>query len=583
MKPMERLMIYMRRHLGAILFCLFLVVTESIIVTLIPRYTGLIINEGILKSDLKQVYAYGFRILLLGFTALAIGAWARPFGSKIAHQIAGEIRQDYYAKIQTLSFEELDRLAVSAMISKMTRDLDRITVSLRLFLVMIPRLPISIFVALFIEWQINRQLTLIFLISFIPLTLFGTYLFIREMTKRIQAMRKSADRLDARVKENFLSAQEVKNYVREGFEIQKFEGNNQDLWKKDWDIMRLFAVIMPMPKLLITGVVILILFVGTRFVLNEQMLLGDLQTFMTYTTQIMMSVMGSAMIIHQLYMGVVMMGRVNEVFEAKSEEDPGKLTTISNYDLEFSNVSFTYQGLKSPVLKDISFKVPAGSSLAIIGETGSGKSSLVQLIPRLYEINGGSILIGNTPIQEYSLKTLRDHCDIILQQNTLFSGTIRENLQWGDADASDEEMEAALKLADAWEFVQKKEGGLEAKVEQEGTNFSGGQRQRLCITRSLLKKPNIMVFDDCFSALDMETGREILRNMATMHKSTHGPDKAPVTRIIISQRIENIKDADQILVLNRGQISGLGTHQELYETNDIYRSICTSQQMGLAV
>lgn len=571
---------YLRKYKTEVVISLLLVMLGAAATAMIPKLAGIIINEGVGKQNFSAVYKYGGITIFVSLIGLTLGVAGARYTSRAVHRFGADLRREFYGKIQTLSFGDLDRISVPGLITRTTKDINFMSSLAWVYLRMGPRPPIMLATALVMEFRINWRLTLIFL-SLMPFFVFFVYKGLQKIREVMPLNKALEDKMNGRVKEAFLSGQAIKSFVTEEHENKRFGEVVADYRKSEESIYGIFVLASPVIRTFHFLSLLLLIIFGSREVEMQRMLVGDLFTFIMYSTTVIFSLMHTTRLFLDISRYKVINERLSEVFEADDEfaDSEDGLRAAANFDLELDDVSFIYPGMRREVLKDIDLEIKAGEEIAVIGETGSGKSSLVQLLPRLYDPNEGTIKLGGKDLKEYNMRWLRDKINIILQQNTLFSGTVRENMQWGDPDAGDAEIVRALEIADAAEFILDKGEGLDMNVEQGGANFSGGQRQRLCIARSILKKPAIMIFDDSTSALDMSTAKRILENLA---KEYGGEDRS-LTRIIISQRIDAIKDADKIIVLDKGRVTGFDTHDELLENNEAYQEIYQSQQKGLAV
>ncbi len=568
----KRLSKCIREYKWFVLFSPLCVIVESLLAILIPYKMSSLIDLGVDAGDMEFVKRQG--LVLIGYAALSmvfgvIGAWTASVGSA---GFAKNLRHDMFHNIQRLSFSNIDKFSSAGLVTRMTTDVTQIQHAFMMINRGAFRAPCVMIFALVAAFKIHRRLPMVFMLA-IPFLFFGVTLLIKVsmplFTKRFQAF----DRLNAVVQENVRGIRVVKAFVREKKEKEKFGEAAGNVYKISIKSARIMALLSPIMEMAIYAVTLLVCWIGARLVVSREMTTGQLMSTFSYISRILMSLLRLAMVIMLTTMSAAAAKRIMEVLD--EEPDIKSLEnakmSVNDGSIEFRNVFFAYAD-GGDCLKDISFKIKSGDTVGIIGGTGSGKSSLVQLIPRLYDVKSGEVIVGGVNVKDMNLQALRSNVSMVLQKNILFEGTLEDNLRWGKEDANEDEMNAALELAQAKDFVSDMEGGLKAHIEQGGTNVSGGQRQRLCIARSLLSNPKIIIFDDSTSAVDTATEakiREALRNSM--------PD---ATKIIIAQRILSVQDADEIIVLDDGLISGIGTHEQLLETNEIYKEVYESQTKG---
>ncbi|MGB4609354.1 MAG: ABC transporter ATP-binding protein [Saccharofermentanales bacterium] len=563
-------------------FMLFVVLTPILMIleviadVIIPTLMGNTINDGVLAGKVDLVYKNGIYMIIIAVLAFIFGGLSTYCGAKAGQGLGKNLRLRVFEKIQTFSFAGLDRFEVSSLITRLTNDIVVVSNIARMALRISVRAPFMFVLATIMAIRINLRLSLVFLIA-LPVMMAGIMLTMKFGIPKFRKFQTKIDRINARTQENLTGIRVVKAFSREEFEKEKFAKQNQDLVKTALNALNLMVLIMPFMMLVMYAVIVAVLWFGGNFMLQGGMQAGDLFSFIMYVGQILISVMNLAMVMMNFSRAKASLERIFEVLETESEfvesVEQG-ISEVVNGEIVFDNVSFKYPGNQHFSLQNINLKIPSGSTVALIGSTGSAKSTLVHLIPRLYDVFEGEIRVGGIPIKDYRLTTLRDQVAIVLQENTLFSGTIRSNMQWGNPRASDQEIIRTLEISQAADFVLNRPDGLAAKVERGGANFSGGQKQRLCIARTLLKNPKILIFDDSTSAVDMTTEAKIRTEL-----NKFNPD---LTKIIIAQRISSIQNADQIIVLDNGRISGSGTHAELLKDNRIYQEIYESQQKGMA-
>ncbi len=525
------------------------------------------------KFGTDLILSAGGLMLFLACISLLCGASAAYFASKAGMGFGAELRQGIFDKIQGFSFSNVDKFSTGSLITRMTTDINMVQMAFMMALRMVIRSPLMFGMAITMAFTINKKLSLVFLC--IAPFMFGLIVLIGSFAhKRFKKMFKKYDKFNNFIQENLIAARVVKAYVRAKHEKEKFKISNDEL--KDASIFAEKLIILngPIMTISIYSCIILILLLGSRLILGGSMQLGDLMSFITYIQQIFMSLMIISMIFVLSVMAKTSMDRIYEVLIEKSDitdDDSDSSALVTDGSIEFRNVSFKYnRDAENNVLKDINLSIKSGETVGILGGTGSAKTSLVQLIPRLYDATEGQVLVGGRNVKEYSLTQLRDSVSMVLQTNLLFSGTIEENLRWGDENATLDEIRAAAKIAQADDFIMSFPDGYSTELEQGGVNVSGGQKQRLCIARAILKKPKVLILDDSTSAVDTATDGKIREGMKNLLPET--------TKIIIAQRVNSIQHADKIIVLDDGKIDAIGTHEELLSNNEIYKEVYISQQ-----
>ncbi len=570
----RRLLKYVKPYTLYAILCPILMIIEVAMDVFVPYLMADIVDVGIKNGDVDFVVRRGLTMIAAALIGLTAGIISAKLGATAGFGFGTNIRRATFANIQTFSFKNLDKFSVSSLITRLTNDTQRLANTAMMSLRMGFRAPSMLIFALIMAIRIDSQLAVIFLIA-IPLLALIIGLIMKNAFPLFSIMQKKVDRINSVVQENLTSIRVVKSYVRGDYESKRFKEANDDLMQSGLKAVSLVIITMPIMMLVVYGSIIAILWFGGNRIMVGTMEAGSLLSFITYVMQIMMSLMMLSMFFIQLTTSKASAERVLEVIETQTDihSPEGGIMEVPSGGLEFRDVRFRYPGNQGDTLEGINFKIKAGATVGVIGSTGSAKTSLIQLIPRLYDVSGGELEVGGINVQDYDLKALRDQVAVVLQKNTLFSGTIRPNMLWGNAEATDEEIIEALKIAQAWEFVSANEDGLDARVEQGGNNFSGGQKQRLAIARALLKKPKILILDDSTSAVDMGTDAK-LRKAFKLHLKD-------VTTIIIAQRIASIEDADTIIVLDDGRIDGIGTADELMETSHIYQEVYESQQKGI--
>ena len=544
---------------------------EVLMEILIPFVTASIIDEGIQAGDMGKVWLYGGLMLALAFLSLFFGAMAGKLGASASSGFAANLRQGMFENIQRYSFSNIDKFSTASLVTRMTTDVTNTQMAFQMSLRIAVRAPLMLLCSMAMCFVISPRLSLVFLAALVVL---GVALFgVMGLTLPIfQQVFRRYDDLNASVQENVSGIRTVKAFVREKFENEKFKSAAENLYKLYVKAESILAVNSPVMMLVIYGCILAISWFGARFVVGGTMTTGNLTSLFSYVISMLMSLMMLSMIFVMVAMSMASFRRIMEVLRERPDlvNPPQALTQIADGSIDFDHVYFTYQpGSESYALSDIDLHIKAGETIGIIGGTGCGKSSLVNLISRLYDVSQGAVKVGGKDVRSYDLETLRDNVAVVLQKNVLFSGTILENLRWGKADAALEECEEACRLACADEFIQRFPQKYDTWIDQGGLNVSGGQRQRLCIARAQLKSPKVLILDDSTSAVDTATDRKIREAFARHIPGT--------TKLIISQRVSSIQDADRILVLENGKIAGFGTHEELLEQNKIYREIVEAQ------
>ncbi len=550
------------------------IVCEVILEVLIPYIMADLIDNGIDKGDMNYIWKLGLVLAATALASLVFAALAGKYGAVASAGLAKNIRHDMFYKIQGFSFSNIDRFSASGLVTRMTTDVTNVQNSYQMILRMAFRAPCMMIFAMVMSFNVNAGLSWIFVI-FIPVIAAALYIIIRFAHPVFSRVFKTYDKLNNIVQENLHGIRVVKSFVREDFENEKFRKTSEEIYKDFSKAEKTVAFNMPVMQICIYACILLISWFAARLIVFGEMTTGELTSMMTYIMQILMSLMFISMIMVMITLSKASGDRIAEVLNEESDivnpENP--VEEITNGSIKFDNVSFSYAGDKNKLcLKNADFEIKSGETVGIIGGTGSSKSTLVQLIPRLYDATEGSVLVGGKDVRAYDLEVLRNSVAMVLQKNVLFSGTIKENLRWGNENASDEELENACKLACADEFIQLMPDKYDTYIEQGGTNVSGGQRQRLCIARALLKKPKILILDDSTSAVDTRTDSLIRKAFAEEIPDT--------TKIIIAQRISSVQDADKIIVLDKGEINAIGTHKELLYSNKIYSEVYYSQQKG---
>lgn len=565
-------------HLGeykkaAIATPIFMIL-EVIMEMIIPLMMASIVDNGVEAGNQEHIYLMGACMFVAALFSLLVGILGGKYGAKASTGLARNLRQSMYDNIQTYSFANIDKFSTAGLVTRLTTDVTNVQNAFQMILRMGTRAPFSMIFAMFMAFTINAKLASVYLLAVIFL---GTclILIIRKTMKYFTEVFKKYDDLNASVQENVSSIRVVKAYVREEHEKKKFTAASENVYKMFINAEKMIALNSPLMQITVYSCILLISWLGAKLIVADSLTTGQLMNLLTYCMNILMSLMMLSMIFVMLTMSSASLKRIKEVLDEQSDivnpENP--VCEVKDGSILFENVSFSYnKNSEKPVLSDINLEIKAGETIGIIGGTGSSKTSLVNLISRLYDVTGGKILVGGKDVREYDLDTLRNEVSVVLQKNVLFSGTILENLRWGDENATKEECIRACKLACADEFISKMPDGYDTFIEQGGTNVSGGQKQRLCIARALLKKPKILILDDSTSAVDTATDAKIRKAFAEEIPNT--------TKIIIAQRISSVSSADRIIVMEDGRVSGFGTHDELLINNEIYRDVYESQTQG---
>ncbi len=553
------------------------IVLEVICELLLPLVMAEIVDVAIPSGDTAYIFKLGAGMLALALASMTCGVLAAKYAAYASQGFGGNLRQCLFDKVQEFSFADIDRFSSASLITRMTNDVNAMTMMLAMGLRMLVRAPVMLVAALIISLRLNARLAVILLVI-IPLMALAIAILMRICSKLFEVMQKKIDGLNNVLQENLVAIRVVKAFVREPHEREKFNRSSDELMTAGLTVGMRVIVMMPIMMLALNGATLAVLYFGGRMVMGATFDVGDLNAFLSYIMQVLMSVMMVAMSLLQLSRAQACARRINEVFAAvPSVQDKRETAALPapRGKVEFRDVSFKYQasGTGDDVLSHISFTVEPGKFVALVGGTGTGKSSLVNLIPRFYDVTGGAVLVDGVDVRDYPLEELRSRIGMVLQTNVLFTGTIRENLLWGRPDATEEEMIQAAKDAQAYDFIMSFPEGFDTLLTQGGTNVSGGQKQRLCIARAMLRKPAILILDDSTSAVDSATEAAIRESFAKNLKGT--------TVIIIAQRISSVRYADEILILDDDHIAGRGTHDELMFGSKIYQEIYQSQQEGV--
>lgn len=549
-------------------------ILEVIMETIIPLMMASIIDDGVSVGNAGHIYKMGALMLAAAYFSLFSGFMGGKYGAKASTGFARNLRKAMYENIQTFSFSNIDKFSTAGLVTRLTTDVTNIQNAYQMLLRMCMRAPFSLICAMVMSFAVNTRIATIYLIAVLVLgVILGVLLTMT--TKYFRSIFQKYDDLNESVQENVSAIRVVKAYVREDHEKEKFTKASGNVYKLFTKAEAMICLNMPIMQFTVYTCILVISWMGAHMIVSNTLTTGDLSMLLTYCMNILMNLMMLSMIFVMVTMSVASARRVAEVLNEKPDitnpENP--LMEVADGSIEFRHVDFSYKkDAKEPVLKDINLKIRSGETIGILGGTGSGKSSLVSLLSRLYDVTKGSVLVGGRDVREYDIDVIRNQVAVVLQNNVLFSGTILDNLRWGDKEATKEECMHACDLACASEFIEKLPKGYDTYIEQGGTNVSGGQKQRLCIARALLKKPKVLILDDSTSAVDTSTDAKIRKAFAEEIPGT--------TKLIIAQRVSSIQNADHIIVLENGEINGFGTHEELLENNEIYRDVYESQTSG---
>ena len=573
----KRLMKSIREYKTPSLLAPFFVALEVVLEVIIPLLMANLIDDGIYQGEMRLVYKIGVELIICAILSLIFGMLSGMFAAKASSGFAKNLRQDLYYKVQTFSFTNIDKFSTSSLVTRLTTDITNVQMAYQMIIRIAVRAPLMLIISLFFAFSINKSLSLIFLIV-IPILGFGLFYISKKVHPIMERVFKRYDALNNVVEENVGAIRVVKSFVLEKEEIKKFKHVSNEIYQGFSKAEKILAFNGPLMQFAIYACILLISWFGAKIIVTTNMTgltTGELMTMFTYSIQILSSLMMLSMIFVMITISRASIERIVEVLEEepsiKDKKDP--IYEVKDGSIDFDKVSFSYVGKKEKeCLKNINLHIKSGETIGIIGGTGSGKSSLVNLIPRLYDVTEGSLKVGGVNVKDYDLEALRKEVACVLQKNVLFSGTITENIRWGDEKASKEEVERVCKLAQADEFIQKFPKKYDTYIEEGGTNVSGGQKQRLCIARALLRKPKILILDDSTSAVDTKTD-----NLIQTAFKEEIPD---TTKIIIAQRISSVENCDRIIVIYHGEINGIGTHKELLKSNKIYKEIYNSQTKG---
>ena len=564
---------------------------EAVLELMLPKAMSNIVDYGIGGNggagDRSYILTMGLKMVLMALICLALGVGAAALAAKAGMGFGANVRDAEYRQVQRFSFSNIEHFSTASLITRLTNDVSSVQMTLMMGMRMLVRAPVMLITALVMALRISLQLSQIFLVI-LPLLALMVFIILRYVGPFFTSLQKATDGLNLVVQEDLNAIRVVKSFVREDREKEKFFQRSETLRQTAERAFGFVVTFIPMVNLIMGGTIVSIMWLGGHYVAGGQMLSGDLLAFFTYASEILMALMMVAMVMMVLTRSIACGKRIVEVLEEQPEitdddavkeiADDGtkRELSLSDGSIRFDHVYFKYHPDSAEWnLTDIDFSIASGMTVGILGGTGSAKSTLVSLIPRLYEATEGAVYVGGHNVKDYTMETLREGCAMVLQKNTLFSGTIRDNLRWGDENATDQEMEAACRMACADEFISRMPDGYDTRIEQGGTNVSGGQKQRLCIARAILRKPKVLILDDSTAAVDTATDAKI---RAALKEALPGS-----TKLIIAQRISSVMDADMILVLDDGKISGMGTHEQLMASNQIYREVYQSQQEGVSI
>lgn len=549
-------------------------ILEVIMETAIPVLMASIIDKGVEAGNMKHIYTVGAMMVVVAALGLLFGVLGGKYGAKASTGFARNLRKAMYENIQTFAFSNIDKFSTAGLVTRLTTDVTNVQNAYQMILRMCMRAPFSLICAMVMAFIINARLASVYLIAVIVLGC-ALVLIMSRATKYFGMVFEKYDDLNASVQENISAIRVVKAYVREDYEKDKFKKANGNIYNMFVNAEKIITLNAPLMQTTVYTCILCISWMGAKMIVGGSLTTGELMSLLTYCMNILMSLMMLSMVFVMITMSAASARRIAEVLNEKTDicnpQEP--VYEVTDGSVRFNHVNFAYgKNAAEPVLKDINISINAGETIGIIGGTGSAKSSLVNLISRLYDVNGGAVYVGGRDVREYDIETLRDEVSVVLQKNVLFSGTILDNLRWGNKNATEEECRRACELACADEFIERFPDGYKTYIEQGGSNVSGGQKQRLCIARALLKKPKILILDDSTSAVDTATDARI--------RSAFAKEIPDTTKIIIAQRISSVEHCDRIIVLDDGVVSGFGNHDELMKSNEIYRDVYESQTGG---
>lgn len=571
---MKRFIAFGRPYKKYFILAPILTMADTMAEVVLPMLMSIIVSKGIMHEDIPFILGMGLVMVVVAMFAMGTaiaGAWCSAVAST---GLGASLREGLFSKVQQFSFANIDRFSTGSLVTRLTNDITQVQNVVMMGLRMALRAPVMLLGAVFMAISLDAELAMVFLVS-IPVLGLALGLIMKNAFPRFDQLQKMYDRLNSNVEENATNVRVVKSFVREDYEKEKFEKSNTLLYRAAWRAIRLVVADMPIMTLVMNVTTIAVVWFGGNKILAGELEVANLMAFITYTFQILMSLMMMSMVFIMGSRAVICARRIQEVFDEEidlksSEQSIENNFRVNSGKVEFRNVSFRYGKQSTDILKNISFTIESGETAAIIGATGSAKTSLVQLIPRLYDVTDGELLVDGRNVKEYTVEHLRDAVGMVLQKNVLFTGTIKENLKWGDENASDDEIIHVSTAAQAHDFIMGMHDGYDTYLSQGGVNVSGGQKQRLCIARALLKKPKILILDDSTSAVDTATEAKIRETFSTSLKDA--------TKIIIAQRISSVMDADKIIIMDEGRIVAMGNHNDLLKTSREYQEIYYSQK-----
>ena len=574
MEQIKRILHEVKEFKVAAVFTPLFMLLEVFCETLIPFLMSSIIDDGVEAGNMQHIFMVGLLMIVVAGVGLFGGIAGGVFGAKASTGLARNLRESMFNHIQTFSFSNIDRFSTAGLVTRLTTDVTNVQNSFQMCLRMAMRAPASLICALVMAFSINAKISMVYLVAVILLAIV-LFFIIRRATATFKEAFPKYDALNASVQENVSAIRVVKAYVREGEETKKFHKASKAIYDIFTKAEKNVILNQPVMQLTVYTCIILISWLGAKMIVGGELSTGELMSLLAYCMNILMNLMMLSMIFVMLSMSTASVNRIYEVLteesDLKNPENP--VLEVADGSIVFKDVEYAYkEGAEEPILKDIDLEIKSGETIGILGGTGSGKTSLVNLISRLYDTTKGEVIVGGRNVKEYDMEALRNQVSVVLQSNVLFAGSIYENLRWGDENATEEECRRACQLACADEFISRFPDGYETHIEQGGTNVSGGQKQRLCIARALLKKPKILILDDSTSAVDTATDAKIRKAFKEAIPGT--------TKIIIAQRISSIQDADRIIVMEDGKIDAFDTHERLLETNEIYREVFESQTGG---
>ena len=571
---LKRLVAYGRPYRKYAFWAVFCIMAETVFELIIPLIMADMVDVGVANGDVAYIFRRGAVMVGSALVSMALGVGASRFSAVLGHGLAAELRKAEYRKVQSFSFANTDHFQTSSLVTRLTSDVTTVQNAVATGLRPACRAPVMMVTALVVSFTLNAQLAVVFFVA-APLLAVLLWQIIRHVQPMYGKMQGALDLVNRIVQENLTAIRVVKAYVRGDHEIEKFSQVNENLRSVSERAFRISTLNMPAQQLVMYGTILCLLWFGGGLIRIGNMKVGELTGFLSYVLQVLNSLMMLSGVFMMLTRSLASGRRILEVMEEEPDirEDRAKDIAVERGGIEFDHVFFKYKkDAEEYVLSDVSLSIKPGQTVAVIGQTGAAKTTLVQLIPRLYDATEGTVLVDGHPVWEYPLRHLRDAIAVVLQKNTLFSGTIRENLKWGKEDATDEELEQACRIACADEFIGRLENGYDTELGQGGVNVSGGQKQRLCLARAILKKPKVLILDDSTSAVDTATEKKIREGLAGALPGT--------TKIIIAQRISSVMHADQIVILEDGRVEAVGDHETLLQTSGIYREIYHSQQEG---